>query len=76
MTVVLAAAAIVTAVFVLSNAPRPLYIRWQSQLDWLGAHFSGKQPERWDPQVRVAMRLGIDEQLARQILDVDDPATH
>jgi MFS family permease len=28
----LAAAGIVTAVFVLSNAPTPLYIRWQSQL--------------------------------------------
>ena len=33
-TRMLAAAAIVTAVFVLSNAPTPLYIRWQSQLDF------------------------------------------
>jgi len=33
-TRMLAAAGIVTAVFVLSNAPTPLYIRWQSQLDF------------------------------------------
>ncbi len=34
-------------------------LRWQGQLDWLAAHFSGKVPDRWDPEVRTAMRLGI-----------------
>lgn len=33
-TRMLAAAGIVTSVFVLSNAPTPLYIRWQSQLEF------------------------------------------
>ena len=34
-------------------------LRWQGQLDWLAARFSGKVPDRWDPEVRVALRLGI-----------------
>ena len=34
-------------------------LRWQGQLDWLAARFSGKLPESWDAEVRVALRLGI-----------------
>ena len=34
-------------------------LRWQGQLDWLAAHLSGKLAERWDPEVRVALRMGI-----------------
>ncbi len=34
-------------------------LRWQGQLDFLIAHFSGKDPQRLDAEVRVAMRLGI-----------------
>ncbi len=34
-------------------------LRWQGQLDWLAAHFSGKLPPRWDAEVRLAVRLGI-----------------
>lgn len=34
-------------------------LRWQGQLDWLAAHFSGKLQRRWDPEVRVVVRMGI-----------------
>jgi 16S rRNA (cytosine967-C5)-methyltransferase len=34
-------------------------LRRQNQLDWLAAHFSGRAPERWDAEVRVAVRMGI-----------------
>jgi 16S rRNA (cytosine967-C5)-methyltransferase len=33
-------------------------LRWQGQLDFLIAHFAGK-PVKLDPEVRVALRLGI-----------------
>jgi 16S rRNA (cytosine967-C5)-methyltransferase len=34
-------------------------LRWQAQLDWLAACFSGKPPAGWDAEVRIALRLGI-----------------
>lgn len=34
-------------------------LRWQAQLDWLAAHFAGKDPARWDAEVRIAVRMGI-----------------
>ncbi len=34
-------------------------LRWQGQLDWLAAHFSGKLPVRLDLEVRLALRIGI-----------------
>ncbi len=34
-------------------------LRWQSQLDWWIARLSGRDPARLDPEVRVALRLGI-----------------
>lgn len=34
-------------------------LRWQGQLDFLVRHFAGQEPARLDPEVRVALRLGI-----------------
>lgn len=34
-------------------------LRVQGQLDFLIAHFSGRDPARLDPEVRIALRLGI-----------------
>jgi 16S rRNA (cytosine967-C5)-methyltransferase len=34
-------------------------LRRRNQLDWLAAHFSGRAPARWEPEVRIAVRLGI-----------------
>jgi len=34
-------------------------LRWQGQLDWLIRQISGRDPARLDPEVRVAIRLGI-----------------
>jgi len=34
-------------------------LRWQAQLDWLIGQISGRDPVRLDPEVRVALRLGI-----------------
>src|SRR5580658_1879132 len=34
-------------------------LRRQSELDWLIQHYSGKDPARFDPEVRVVMRMGI-----------------
>jgi 16S rRNA (cytosine967-C5)-methyltransferase len=34
-------------------------LRVQSQLDFLIAHFSGKPAARLDPEVRIALRMGI-----------------
>ena len=34
-------------------------LRWQGQLDWLAGRFSGKLPEHWDPEVRLALHMGL-----------------
>ncbi len=34
-------------------------LRWQGQLDFLIEHFSGHNPARLDPEVRVALRMGL-----------------
>ncbi|MGB9604279.1 MAG: transcription antitermination factor NusB [Bryobacteraceae bacterium] len=34
-------------------------LRWQGQLDWFIRQISGRDPARLDPEVRVALRLGI-----------------
>jgi len=34
-------------------------LRWQAQLDWLIRQISGRDPVRLDPEVRVALRLGM-----------------
>src|ERR1035438_596318 len=34
-------------------------LRRQGELDWLLQHYSGKDPARFDPEVRVALRMGV-----------------
>jgi len=34
-------------------------LRFQSQLDFLIRHYSGRDPARLDPEVRIALRMGI-----------------
>ncbi len=34
-------------------------LRRQGELDWLIAHFSGKDPARFDAEIRVILRLGV-----------------
>lgn len=34
-------------------------LRYQGQLDWLIQHWGGRDPGRLDPEVRIALRLGI-----------------
>jgi 16S rRNA (cytosine967-C5)-methyltransferase len=34
-------------------------LRRQGELDWLIQHYSGKDPTRFDPEVRVILRMGV-----------------
>jgi 16S rRNA (cytosine967-C5)-methyltransferase len=34
-------------------------LRRQGELDWLIQHYSGKDPARFDPEVRVVLRMGV-----------------